>query len=99
MPKLKNPRWEAFAGKRALGCSLSKAYAEAYGSPEKRMHSAHGSRLAQKPEVAQRIEELRPRSEVKTSGDVDPEFVMEQLRGIIGTIRDIADGRGLIHSL
>ncbi len=55
MPELKNVRWEKFAQLRAKGCTMGAAYAEAYEKTEAKFHSGHGSRLAQKPVVAQRM--------------------------------------------
>jgi hypothetical protein len=36
-----------------------------------------------KPEVAERIRELRPRSAVASSGDLDPEFVIQNLLRVL----------------
>ena len=83
MPELKNVRWEKFSQLRAKGCTMGAAYAEAYEKTEAKFHSGHGSRLAQKTVVAQRIEELRPRSEATSSGDLDPEFVIQNLLQVL----------------
>ncbi len=83
MPELKNARWDKFAKLRAKGCTLGAAYAEAYEKTEAKLHSGHGSRLAQKTVVAQRIEALRPRSEATSSGDLDPEFVIQNLLQVL----------------
>ena len=55
MPLLKNPRHEAFAHARAKGALLDDAYEDAGFAPG----NGHASRLAQRPEVAGRIAELR----------------------------------------
>ena len=55
MPTLRNPRYEAFAQARAKGALLIDAY-ESAGFVR---HRGHPSRLAWKPEVAERIAELR----------------------------------------
>ena len=85
MPELKNARWERFAQLRAKGCSLSASYNEAYDKPAGSNHSAHGSRLGKRPILSARIQELRPRSEVTSSEDLDPEFVIQQL---LSSLRD-----------
>ena len=55
MPLLKNPRHESFAQARAKGALLDDAYEDAGFAPG----HGHGSRLADRPEVAERIGELR----------------------------------------
>ena len=55
MPLLDNPRYEAFAKTRAKGARLDDAYEDAGFAPGK----GHASRLAARPEVAERIAELR----------------------------------------
>jgi len=55
MAILENPRYEAFAQARAKGARLDDAYEDAGFIPDK----GHGSRLAQRKEVAERIAELR----------------------------------------
>ena len=54
MPTLRNPRQEAFARARADGALLDDAYEAAGFAPGNR----HASRLAGRPEVAARIDEL-----------------------------------------
>ncbi|MDB5480858.1 MAG: hypothetical protein JWO83_1911 [Caulobacteraceae bacterium] len=54
MPTLRNPRREAFAQARAGGALLDDAYEAAGFAPGNR----HASRLAGRPEVARRIDEL-----------------------------------------
>ena len=84
MPRLENPKHEAFAVLRAKGRTLGSSYATAFGhAKELRLHSGHGSRVAKRPEVTARIEELRPRSEAASSGDLDPEFVIQNLLQVL----------------
>lgn len=54
MPTLRNPRQEAFAQARAGGALLDDAYEAAGFAPGNR----HASRLAARPEIAARIDEL-----------------------------------------
>jgi hypothetical protein len=55
MPILQHPRHEAFAQARAKGARLDDAYEDAGFAPG----NGHASRLALRPEVAERIGELR----------------------------------------
>jgi phage terminase small subunit len=55
MPKMQNPRHEAFAAALAEGASQDEAYADAGFSPG----NGHASRLASLPGVAERVAELR----------------------------------------
>ena len=55
MPLLLNPRHEAFARARARGAMLDDAYEMAGYAPAR----GHSSRLAGRPDVAERIGELR----------------------------------------
>jgi hypothetical protein len=55
MPALRDPRHEAFAQARAKGARLDDAY-EAAGYV---LAKGHSSRMAARPEVAERIAELR----------------------------------------
>jgi len=55
MPKLQNPRHEAFAAALAEGASQDEAYADAGFTPD----NGHASRLAGLPGVAERVAELR----------------------------------------
>jgi hypothetical protein len=55
MPHLPNPRHESFAQARAKGARLDDAYEDAGFV----LHRGHSSRLARRPEVAERIAELR----------------------------------------
>jgi hypothetical protein len=55
MPTLQNPRHEAFAQARAKGARLDDAYEDAGFV----LCKGHPSRLARRPEVAERIAELR----------------------------------------
>jgi hypothetical protein len=55
MPILQNPRHETFAQARAKGALLDDAYEDAGFAPG----NGHASRLALRPEVAERIGELR----------------------------------------
>ena len=64
MPILQNPRHETFAQARAKGALLDDAYEDAGFSPG----NGHASRLALRPEIAERIGELRAeRSELTES--------------------------------
>jgi hypothetical protein len=75
MPILENPRLEAFAQARARGALLDDAY-EAAGYVLARGHS---SRLAKRPDVAERLGELR--AELASAEDVSPRaFVLALLR-------------------
>ena len=77
MPTLENPRYEAFAQARAKGALLIDAY-ESAGFVR---HRGHPSRLAWKPEVAERIAELRA---LQTDmEDVTPMGLLASLRRII----------------
>ena len=55
MPVLENPRHEAFAQARAKGVRLEQAYEDAGFAPG----NGHAGRLALRPEIAERIAELR----------------------------------------
>ncbi len=55
MPPLENARHEAFAKARAGGARLEDAYEDAGFAPDR----GHACRLAQRPEVAERVAELR----------------------------------------
>ena len=55
MPALGNPRCEAFARSVAAGATLNDAYEDAGFAPGGR----HAARLVRRPEVAQRIADLR----------------------------------------
>jgi len=55
MPTLDHPRYEAFAQARAKGARLDDAYEDAGYV----LCKGHSSRLARRPEVAERIAELR----------------------------------------
>jgi hypothetical protein len=73
MPALENPRYEAFAKARARGARLDDAYEDAGFVLSK----GHASRLARRPEVADRIAELRRlRNEAE---DVSPHRVIAGL--------------------
>ncbi|MGH7016185.1 MAG: hypothetical protein ACRED8_03760 [Caulobacteraceae bacterium] len=55
MPELQNPKHEAFAKARSRGVRLQDAYEEAGYAPDR----SHAARLASRPEIAERIAELR----------------------------------------
>ena len=75
MPVLENPRLEAFAQARAKGALLDDAY-EAAGYVLARGHS---SRLAKRPDVADRLAELR--AELASAEDISPRaFFLALLR-------------------
>jgi hypothetical protein len=73
MPTLQNPRHEAFAQARAKGARLDDAYEDAGFV----LCKGHSSRLARRPEVADRIAELRKmRNEAE---DISPQRVIAGL--------------------
>jgi hypothetical protein len=73
MPTLDNPRYEAFAQARAKGARLDDAYEDAGFV----LCKGHPSRLARRPEVAERIAELRRmRNE---ADDISPQRVIASL--------------------
>src|SRR5271168_3748548 len=73
MPTLTNTRYESFAQARARGARLDDAYEDAGFV----LNKGHSSRLARRPEVAQRIAELRvQRNEAE---DVGPHKVIATL--------------------
>jgi hypothetical protein len=75
MPVLKNHRHEAFAKARAKGALLDEAY-DAAGFVIAR---GHASRLAKRPEVAERLAELR--AEFAAADDISPRaFILALLR-------------------
>lgn len=59
MPRLKNPRHEAFALAVAKGVMKPEAYQQVYGQPNRRQAAISGAHLAKKPLVAARIYELQ----------------------------------------
>ena len=75
---LENPRHEAFAQARAKGALLDDAYEDAGFAPG----NGHASRLAKRPEVAERIAELR--AEQSDIGAAGP-------RGVIATLLRLAE--------
>ena len=73
MPTLTNTRYEFFAQARARGARLDDAYEDAGFV----LNKGHSSRLARRPEIAQRIAELRvQRNEAE---DVSPHKVIATL--------------------
>lgn len=73
MPTLTNTRYEFFAQARARGARLDDAYEDAGFV----LNKGHPSRLARRPEVAQRIAELRvQRNEAE---DISPHKVIATL--------------------
>ena len=76
MPILQNPRQEAFAQSRAKGARLDDAYEIAGFAPG----NSHASRLARRPEVAERIGELlAARAEAGEAGPTDSRTVIAAL--------------------
>ena len=73
MPVLDNPRYERFAQARAKGARLDDAYEDAGFV----LGKGHSSRLARRPEVAERIAELRAQRNV--AEDVSPQKVIATL--------------------
>jgi hypothetical protein len=73
MPTLTNTRYESFAQARAKGARLADAYEDAGFV----LNKGHPSRLARRPEVTQRIAELRvQRNEAE---DISPHKVIATL--------------------
>ena len=73
MPTLDHPRYEAFAQARAKGARLDDAYEDAGFV----LCKGHSSRLARRPEVAERIAELR--AQRNEAEDVSPQRVIASL--------------------
>jgi hypothetical protein len=73
MPVLQNPRHEAFVLARAKGASLEQAYEDAGFVADK----SHACRLANRPEVAERIAELR--REQGDAADASPQAIIAAL--------------------
>jgi hypothetical protein len=73
MPTLTNTRYEAFAQARAGGARLDDAYEDAGFV----LNRGHSSRLARRPEVAQRIAELR--AQRNEAEDISPQRVIATL--------------------
>ena len=78
MPLLANPRHEAFAQARARGAYLEDAYEDAGFAPNR----AHASRLAHRPEVAERIGAIR--AELAGVIDHSPEAMVANLLQAFG---------------
>ena len=77
MPTLPNPRYEAFAQARAKGALMTDAY-ESAGFVR---HRGRPSRLAVRPEVAERIAELR--ASQRDAEDTSPGALLAALGRII----------------
>ena len=75
MPILQNERHEAFAQARARGQSLENAYEDAGFAPGHR----HGTRLTLRPDVVERIAEIRNGQDDVRGADV-PEVIAALLR-------------------
>jgi hypothetical protein len=73
MPTLDNPRYEAFAQARAKGARLDDAYEDAGFV----LCKGHSSRLARRPDVAERIAELRVQR--NKAEDISPQKVIATL--------------------
>jgi hypothetical protein len=73
MPTLDNPRYEAFAQARAKGARLDDAFEDAGFV----LNKGHSSRLARRPEVAERIAELR--AQRNEADDISPQKVIATL--------------------
>jgi hypothetical protein len=73
MPVLPNPRYEAFCQARARGARLDDAYEDAGFV----LHKGHSSRLARRPEVAERIAEIRAKRD--DAEDVSPQRALATL--------------------
>jgi hypothetical protein len=89
MPILKNYQHETFALSRAAGATLDEAYEDAGYAYDR----GHGSRLAARPEVAERIAELRAlEAEEKPSGTAS---VVASLLRIAKTSEDLNSPAGI----
>ena len=73
MPTLTNTRYESFAQARARGARLDDAYEDAGFV----LNTGHPTRLARRPEVAQRIAELR--AQRNEAEDISPHKVIATL--------------------
>ncbi len=73
MPILQNPRHEAFAQGRAEGAGLEQAYEDAGFVAD----TSHACRLAKRPEVAERVAELR--REQDEAEDASPRAIVAAL--------------------
>ncbi len=73
MTILQNPRHEAFAHARVAGADLEQAYEDAGFAPD----TSHACRLAKRPEVAERMAELR--REQDEAEDASPRAIIAAL--------------------
>ena len=89
MPKLINRRHEWFANLRARGLRLEDAYERAGYVPDR----GHACRLASRPEVAERITELR--SDFTDIVTADRPRVIDALMAIGQSCRSLATPSGL----
>ena len=82
MPTLRNAKHERFAQERSTGSKLCDAYLAAGYSGSRAQATSHASRLAQRPEVAERITELQERMADKVVRNVtyDRDYVIENLK-------------------
>ena len=95
MSALKNPRHEAFAQAVALNAPASQAYREhvSGGKCSDRTAEVEGSKLANNPETALRIEELRVKVAAKADRkfDLSKEAWLERLARIAASAEESED--------
>jgi hypothetical protein len=89
MPILQNPRYETFAQARAKGALLEDAYELAGYVPG----NSHASKLAQRPEVAERIGELR--AELAGLADASPVALIAALLRVAKASEDLSSAAGV----
>ncbi|HEY5072310.1 MAG TPA: hypothetical protein VII63_09790 [Caulobacteraceae bacterium] len=89
MPILQNPKHEAFAQARAKGARLDDAYEDSGFVPA----AGHPTRLAQRPEVAERIAELR--ASVAAAAEANSASVIAGLLRIAKASEDLGSPSGI----
>ncbi len=94
MPALPNFRQEAFAQRRAKGARLEDAYEDAGYTPSR----SAASRLAARPEIADRIAELRAERDATKPKTLDHDTVISLLMDTYMDKRESNDPRVLIES-
>ncbi len=94
MPILPNSRQEAFARARAKGARLEDAYEDAGYTPS-RFNASH---LAARPEIADRIAELRAERDATKPKTLDHDTVISLLMDTYMDKRESNDPRVLIES-
>lgn len=103
MPKLKNPKHEAFAKLVARGVSHAKAYVSAgYKAENENSAGASASRLLRQTPIALRIAELKPEADKYVNQIVDAEtakYVAEEIRTKAGRVQAIAERRQRLYDV